>query len=90
MARKSSSKLRQTGSIVMERYNVRLTSAQRRLFNADPDSFARRFLKKSGHEVRRVLLIKRAGVGYKRARDHWYHIVYPPEERSGWICCCAD
>lgn len=90
MAKRSSKKLALTGSIVMERYQVKLSPAERRRFESDPDAFARRFLKRAGHKVNRVLLIKRAGVGYRQAANNWYHIVYPPIEHSGWICCCAD
>jgi hypothetical protein len=76
---------------------------QVRDFHADPEGFMRRFLEGQGHRVNRVDFIFRSDptgggapvagteaiVVPRRMPDRNYHIVYPDNEASGWICCCA-
>jgi hypothetical protein len=44
-------------------------------------------LTEGGQVVNRVTMTKREQLPENaRSRDRWYHIVYPDNERSGWIC----
>jgi hypothetical protein len=56
----------------------------------------RTLIEQEGIEITKLTLLKkdemsllRRSLGSKLA-DHNFHIAYPANERSGWICCCAD
>ena len=73
-------------------------------FHADPEAFMRRFLVEQGYEVNRIdFLIRGEGTDDRgkpsaslassdrtaqRMPERNFHIVYPDNEASGWICCC--
>jgi hypothetical protein len=94
MAKKLKGKLVQTGFVVMEIYDVQLDipSELQAEFKNNPEKFIRQFLRENGHKVNSVQVMKSDGksVSVKAARrarrDRWFHIVYPPHERFGWIC----
>jgi hypothetical protein len=89
----------------IEAYDLRFeeTEEQLREFRADPAGFMRRFLEQQGHEVNRIQFIRAderpdggqqeeadgSGPIEQRMPDRDYHILFPDNERSGWICCCA-
>jgi hypothetical protein len=90
--------------VKIEAYELRFeeTEEQLRDYRADPAGFMRRFLEQQGHTVNRIQFIRadeRPSGGQREARgsdpieqrmpDRNYHIVYPGNEASGWICCCA-
>jgi hypothetical protein len=76
-----------------------------REFQADRTGFMRNFLESRGHKVNRIDFVVRSqqedpgdkpaadasaeGPVEQRMPDRNYHIVYPGNEESGWICCCA-
>ena len=81
------------GFSVLETHEITLdlNAEDEKRFADNAEEIIRRLLVAAGHEVNRVTLLKREQLPENaRLRDHWYHIVYPPNERSGWICCCAD
>ena len=67
--------------------NVELNEADEKAFASNPEEVIERLLKESGQVVNRVSILKPSTLPKNaRARDHWFHIVYPDNERSGWIC----
>jgi hypothetical protein len=76
-----------------------------REFQADRTAFMRNFLESRGHKVNRIDFVVRSqqegpggqpakdasaeGPVEQRLPDRHYHIVFPDNEASGWICCCA-
>ncbi len=81
------------GVSVIETYEIGLdlNPEDQKRFDANPEETIRRLLIAAGHEVNRITLMKRAQQRENaRPSDHWYHIVYPPNEKSGWFCCCVD
>lgn len=88
----------------IETYDLRFeeTEEQVKEYRADPAGFMRRFLEQQGHKVNRIQFIRANnrpdgehqeaggnGPVEQRMPDRNYHIVYPGNEASGWICCCA-
>jgi len=94
MAKKLKGKLLPTGFVVMETYDVQLDIPPelQAAFEKDPEKLIRQFLRENGQKVNSVQVMKSDGKtasakATRRARrDHWFHIVYPRNERSGWIC----
>jgi hypothetical protein len=89
----------------IEVYDLHFEEADEQLeeYRRDPSGFMRRFLEQQGHSVNRIQFIRREEYPYRsqqekagdsspieqRMPDRNYHIVYPDNEASGWICCCA-
>jgi hypothetical protein len=79
------------------------TEEQLRAYQTDPSGFMRHFLEQQGHKVNRIQFIRQEESSdisqqeetggnnsiEQRMPDRDYHIVYPDNEASGWICCCA-
>jgi hypothetical protein len=96
MAKKLTGKLVQSGFAVMETYDVQLEIPQelQSAFDKDPGKFIRQFLRENGQTVNSVRVMqpdgKTASAKQKRhgrqRSNHWFHLVYPGNERSGWIC----
>ena len=82
-------------------FKMVLSSADQEKFEKNPEEVVTRLLKKSGQVVNRMMITKsfierhskgadktkkkHAGTS-KRVRQGHYHIVYPKNEKSGWIC----
>lgn len=87
-------KLTRTGFLVMETYDVHLDvpSDQKAALEADLEKYIRQFLLAHGQTVNAVQIMQYEGphtptqAARKVRRDHWFHIVYPENERSGWLC----
>jgi len=90
------------GVRLFEKYEVQLdlNKKQRQEYKSDPLAFTKRFLEEQGFEVREIQLLSgddsaevggaaSAAEGGEESRPY-YHIQYPDNERSGWICCCRD
>jgi hypothetical protein len=86
--------------VQIETYDVQITpdEDQGREFRRDPEAFMRRFLEEQGHKVNSLrFIVDRNPFDaapsddpiVQRMPDRNYHIVYPDNEASGWICCCA-
>jgi cupin superfamily acireductone dioxygenase involved in methionine salvage len=84
----------------VETYDARISpdAGQEEEFRRDPESFMRRFLEEQGHKVNDVKFILDRNPSQhaasdepivQRMPDRHYHIVFPDNEASGWICCCA-
>jgi hypothetical protein len=79
------------GCVEMEKYEVQLDLAteQKEHFAADPHALIKNFLEQQGHEVNHILLTEKIIAGIRGGSITMmgsYHIVYPPREKSGWIC----
>lgn len=78
----------------METYDVQLDIPMelRAEFDKAPEKYFRQFLRENGQTVNSIQVMKSDGksaatkVARRARRDHWFHIVYSPTERSGWIC----
>jgi hypothetical protein len=93
MTKKLTGKLAPTGFVVMETYNVHLDIPVelQAAFEKNPEKFIRQFLRENGQKVNSVRVMKSvgktiSGKATRRRRDHWFHIIFPKNERSGWIC----
>ena len=94
MAKAITGKLALKGFVVMETYDVQMDIPPelQAAFDKDPEKHIRAFLRKSGQKVNSVQVMSSskgaaaATVTRRARRNHWFHIVYPPNERSGWIC----
>jgi len=82
-----------TGFVVMETYEIELNIPKEAetKYKKSPEKFVAELLRKQGHEVNSVQIMNSERVHFSkkskaRARAQWFHIVYPPEERSDWIC----
>lgn len=76
---------------------MELNEQDRKAFDQNPEAVMQRLLEESGQVVNRMMLTKNfitkhsTGNGGEMITrmmraDHNFHIVYPPNERSGWIC----
>jgi hypothetical protein len=94
MAAKLKGKLIPSGFVVMETYNVELDIPKelQTAFEENPEKFIGQFLRENGKKVNSIQIIKSdsktvSAKGVRRARvNHYFHIVYPARESSGWIC----
>lgn len=88
-----------TGFAVVEVINLemQLNDADQKAFEKDPEAVVQRLLEESGQVVNRMMLTKdfierhnlqdgTKVVPRLMKANHYYHIVYPNNERSGWIC----
>ena len=99
MAERIKGTMEQVGVQLAETYEVRIDPSHEEEWNKDPYGFMRRFLEEQGHEVNRVQIIRedepdnpgpgRMAGGAPRLPNTTFHIVYPANESSGHICCCA-
>jgi hypothetical protein len=93
MIRKISGKLVQSGFVVVEEYTgqVHIPRELWADFQKNPEKYLRKFLQENGQKVNSVRLVRPAKgkpsgvVTRKRKGPHWYHVVYPENERSQWI-----
>lgn len=96
---KSIIKTKVTGFAVVEviDFDMQLNEADQKAFEKDPEAVVQRLLEESGQTVNRMMLTSNFIERYKakdgtkvvprlRMANHYYHIVYPGNERSGWIC----
>jgi hypothetical protein len=85
-------KIVQSGFVVMETYDVELQIPPEleEKFKRNPEELIAQFLRQQGQEVNSVQVVRdstETAISPRRARrDHYFHIVYPDNERSGWIC----
>lgn len=93
MERLSSLKIKKVGLAVVEVVEIKmqLNEEDRKMFRHNPEEVMKRLLEKSGQTVNRLILskdfIKRHSENpIGEETPHQYHIVYPEEERSGWVC----
>ena len=74
-----------------------LNEEDQKQFDQEPEAVIQRLLEESGQTVNRMMLTKDFIERHSTAKDpetaprlrprsHHYHIVYPANERSGWIC----
>ena len=91
-------KLTRTGVIVLEVFALELHDEEaKKQFSKDREKVFRTLIEHEGIEINKLTLLKkdemsllRRSFGSKLAIEGNFHIVYPANERSGWICCCAD
>lgn len=95
MEQRISGHMVQTGVQVQETYSLTLdlSDEQQNTYRQDPTAVLRQFLEQEGHIVNAVSLLVREGTVTSETTDsttvemrNAYHIVYPGNERSGWIC----
>jgi hypothetical protein len=98
---KAAPTLRRTGTIVIETFALDLSGV--REGKPDPEKTVREAAANEGIAVNRVHVLKQAEFaqlrqilglpndgGQASLRNQYFHMVYPPGEASGWICCCVD
>lgn len=92
-------KTKVTGFAVVEVIDLemQLNDTDKKAFEQNPEAVVQRLLEESGQEVNRMMLTRSFIEKHSKSkdtgmtpmlmkRDHYYHIVYPANERSGWIC----
>ncbi len=96
MTKKLTGKVAPTGFVVMETYSVQIDipAELQAAFEKNPEKFIRQFLRENGQKVNSIQITKSDRVDFTaaskaRRRAQWFHIVYPPEEKSDWICTCG-
>jgi hypothetical protein len=93
MLSKSSVKVQVTGVAVVETVDIRLdlNEEDREEFRKHPERVFRRLLEEAGQEVNSIRVLRKphTHLGEKPVQGS-FHLVYPPGEKSGWICCCSD
>lgn len=77
-------RIQETGTVRLD-----LTDAARETFVEDPESFAERLLRRKGFTVNDVRVSDPEGLANGK-QCQYYHIVYPPEEKSAWEWHCVD
>jgi hypothetical protein len=83
--------------IVVERYSVRFRDEGARLAHSgNPEASIRAIIESSGKKINSLHVLTRAELEtvskifpFLKVEGS-FHIVYPPNEHSGWISCCAD
>ena len=93
MTKNISGKVIKSGFVVMETYEINLDIPKESEadYKKSPEKFVEQLLRENGHEVNSVQFMKSDRVHFTekskmRRRAQWFHIVYPPEEKSDWIC----
>ena len=92
-------KTKVTGFAVVEviDFDMQLNAEDQKAFDQDPEAVVQRLLEASGQEVNRMMLTKNFIEKHSTHKDttvvsrmmranHYYHIQYPLNEKSGWIC----
>lgn len=98
MSEKVNGKLQRTDVIVLEVFSLELRDEEaRRQFAKNREQVFRMLIEQEGIPINRLTLLKRDEMSVLRKTisshlktEGQYHIVYPANEQSGWICCCAD
>ncbi len=91
-------RLTRTGVIVLEVFSLELRDVEaKNQFSQNREKVFRTLIEQEGIEINKLTLLKkdemsllRRSFGSKLAVEGNFHIVYPENERSAWICCCAD
>lgn len=74
-------------TVEINQVSMDLNEADEKAFAQNPEEVIKRLLTEAGEAVNRITLMKPENLPENaRPRNHWYHIVYPDNERSGWIC----
>ena len=98
MAEKINGKLQRVDVIVLEVFSLELHDEEaKKQFAKNKEEAFRTLIKQEGIPIRKLTLLKKdeMSVLRKTISSHHriegnFHIVYPRNEASGWICCCAD
>jgi|GEM_PF-6010975 len=88
-----------TGFAVVEviDFEMKLNAEDQKAFEQEPEAVVKRLLEESGQEVNRMMLTNNFIENHKPHKEgtmtprlmkanHYYHIQYPLNEKSGWIC----
>jgi hypothetical protein len=98
MSQNINGKLERVGVIVLEVFSLQLHDEEaKRQFARNREEAFRALIEQEGIPINKLTLLKkdemsvlRRTISSKLAVEGQFHLAYPDNERSGWICCCAD
>jgi hypothetical protein len=98
MPEKINGKLQRAGVIVLEVFSLELHDEDaKKQFEKNREQVFRTLIEQEGIPINKLTVLKKdeMSVLRKTISSHLrtegnFHIVYPANEASGWICCCAD
>jgi hypothetical protein len=96
--KKINGKLTRTSVMVLEVFSLDLHDDEaEREFSKNREESFRALIEQEGIAINRLTLLKKdemnvlkRAFGSKLAVEGQFHIVYPENEKSAWICCCAN
>jgi hypothetical protein len=87
------------GRIEIYDMDILFSDEDKERFLQDPPEYLKELLEREGHKVNRLFVTtdfasrareekttSQGATAEGDMRAHWFHIVYPANEQSGWIC----